>query len=60
MKRSIGILACAVALAACNPGGDHKPAMQQEHDTLEKAKQVDSLVQQQTQQQKQEVDSQAQ
>jgi hypothetical protein len=60
MKHSVGILLSALLFAACSPGGDNKPAMEQERATLDKAKQVDSATQQQAQQQKQAADKQTQ
>ncbi len=60
MKKVIGILLCAMLLAACNPGGDKKAPMEQERATLEQARQVDGALQRQSQQQQQETDKQAQ
>lgn len=60
MKHLIGMLLSAMLLAACNPGGDKKPVMEQERAALDQAKQVDSTVQQQARQQQQEADKQAQ
>ncbi len=58
MKNVIGMLLGAMLLVACNPGGDKKPVM--ERATLDKARQMDSTLQQQAQQQQQETDKQAQ
>jgi hypothetical protein len=60
MRYSKGILLCTLLLAACGQGNDNKPMMQKEHDTMEQAKGVDSMIQQQAQQQKQEADKQTQ
>ncbi len=60
MKQVIGMMLSAMLLAACNPGGDKKPAMEQERAALEQAKQVDSTLQRQAQQQQQEADKQTQ
>ncbi len=60
VKNVIGILLGAMLLVACNPGGDKKPVMEQERAALSQAKQVDSTLQRQAQQQQQEADKQAQ
>jgi outer membrane lipoprotein-sorting protein len=60
MKLSKAILLCTLLLAACGQSNDNKPVMQKEHETLDKAKGVDSMLQQQAQQQKQEADKQTQ
>ena len=58
MKTSNAILLGTLLLAACGPGKDNKPVMEQQIDTLNKAKQVDGMMQQQAQQQKQEMEKQ--
>lgn len=60
MKVTNGILLATLLLAACGQSNDNKPMLQQQRDTLNKAKQVDGMLQQQTQQQKQETDKQTQ
>ena len=60
MKLSKSILLATLLLAACGQSNDNKPVLQQQRDTLNKAKQVDGIQQQQAQQQKQEMDKQAQ
>jgi hypothetical protein len=60
MKSTMTLFLAAMLLAACGHNNDNKPMMQKEHDTLEKAKGVDSMIQQQAQQQKQETDKQTQ
>ncbi len=60
MKHAIGMVLAALWLAGCNPGSDHKPVLQQERDTLDKARQLNSQLQQQTQQQNQETERQTQ
>jgi PBP1b-binding outer membrane lipoprotein LpoB len=60
MKRSLGILLLTILLAACSPGNSNKPVTEQQRATLQKAEQVDSAVQQQAEQQRQEAEKQAQ
>lgn len=60
MKLSYGILLSTLALAACGKGEDNKPILEKDRQTLEQAKKVDSLQQQNTQQQNQAADQQTQ
>jgi len=60
MKVTKGIVLATLLLAACGQSNDNKPMLQQQRDTLNKAKQVDGLQQQQAQQQQQEAEKQAQ
>ncbi len=60
MKLAIMILLSTMLLVACKPADDRKPVMEQERATLDKAKQVDSALQQQAEQQRQEADKQTQ
>lgn len=60
MKLAMSILLCALFLAACGKGNDSKPMMQKEHDTLEKAKNVNNMLLQQAEKQKQEAEKQTQ
>ncbi len=59
MKSWKVILPVILSLAACGHGDD-KPALQQQRDTLEKAKQVGALQEQQAEKQRQEAEKQAQ
>ncbi len=54
------LLLCALVLAGCGKGSDSKPVLEQERATLNRAKQLNDLQQQQAQQQKQEAEKQAQ
>ncbi len=47
-------------LAACGPSGDNKPPLQQQRDTMEKAKNLDALQQQEAEKLRQEAEKQAQ
>jgi hypothetical protein len=60
MKLSHVILLGTLALAACGKGQDNKPILEKDRQTLEQAKKVDSVEQQNTQQQNQAVDQQTQ
>jgi hypothetical protein len=60
MKLSNGILLGTLLLAACGQSNDNKPLMEQQRETLNKAKQVDSAQQQEAQKQQQEADKQTQ
>ncbi len=60
MKLKDGILLGTLLLAACGPGNDNKPMMEQQRNTLEKAKGIDAAQQQQAEQQKQEAEKQTQ
>lgn len=60
MKLSYGILLCTLALAGCGKEQDNKPILEKDRQTLEQAKKVDAVQQQNTQQQNQAVDQQTQ
>ncbi len=60
MKLSYGILLGTLALAACGQGQDNKPVLEKERQTLEQAKKVDNVQQQNAQQQQQATDQQTQ
>ena len=60
MKSTIAILLAALLLAACGKSDDNKPILQKEHDTIDKAKNVSSMLQQQAEKQKQEAEKQTQ
>jgi uncharacterized membrane protein YgcG len=60
MKLSYVVLLGVLALAACDKGQDNKPILQKERQTLDQAKQLNNLQQQNTQQQKQAIDQQTQ
>lgn len=60
MNLSRTILLSALVLAACGKGGDNKPILEKDRQTLEQAKKVDGVQQQNTQQQNQAVDQQTQ
>jgi len=59
-KLSSAILLATLLLSACGPSNDNRPMLDKERDTLNKAKKVDSLQQQEAQKQKQEADQQTQ
>lgn len=54
------MLLTVLALAACGKGQDNKPILHQQKQTLDQAKQLNSLQQQNTDQQKQAIEQQTQ
>lgn len=60
MKVTYSILLVALTVAACGQGQDNKPILEKDRQTLEQAKKVDNLQQQNADQQRQAVDQQAQ
>lgn len=61
MKLSYGILLATLFLAACGPDSNSgKAPLEQQRNTLNKAKEVDALQQQEAQKQKQEMEKQTQ
>lgn len=60
MKLSHVILLGTLALAACGKGSDNKPILEKDRQTLEQAKKLDALQQQNAQQQRQAVEQQTQ
>lgn len=60
MKLSSALLLAPLLLAACGPSNDSRPVLQNERDTLNQAKKVDSTQQQEAQKQQQEAEKQAQ
>ncbi len=60
MRPSRMFLLATLLLAACGPGKENKPVMEQERAAVEKAKGADSMLQQQAQQHKQEAEKQTQ
>jgi hypothetical protein len=54
------ILLPALLLAACGPGNDSKPMLQQQRDAMDKARKVDETQQKEAQKQQQEADKQTQ
>ncbi len=62
MKRALsyGIVLGTLVLAACGQGHDNKPVLEKERQTLDQAKKIDNLQQQNAQQQQQAADQQTQ
>lgn len=60
MKASYVVLLGVLALAACGKGQDNKPILHKQKETLDKAKQLNGLQQQNTDQQKQAIEQQTQ
>jgi hypothetical protein len=60
MRLTIAVLLGTLLLAACGHDNDGKSLAQQPRADIDKAKQVDNMIQQQAQQQKQEADKQTQ
>lgn len=54
------ILLGVLVLGGCKPGDDNRPITQQQRDTLEKAKKIDALQQQEAEKQRLEAEKQAQ
>ncbi len=60
MGKAISLLLATMLLAACGPGDDKKPVLEQERKTMQNARQVDNMQQQQAEKQRQEMEKQAQ
>ena len=60
MKSTIVILLSVMLLAACGKNDDSKPILHKDIETLNKAKDVNNMLQQQAQKQKQATDQQTQ
>jgi outer membrane lipoprotein-sorting protein len=60
MKSTIAIMLAALLLAACGKSDDNKPILQKEHETIDKAKDVSNMLQQQAEKQKQAAEKQTQ
>ncbi len=60
MKLSYAILLGTLVVAACGQGKDNKPVLEKERQTLDQAKKIDNLQQQNAEQERKAADQQTQ